>query len=413
MLRTRLSIQMYFQFAIWGSWATVMFTHLRNIGFDAGQCGMILSTGPLALMVSPLIAGQIVDRYFSTERFLAFAYVCTGLCFYGASRLNSAEYTQMWMYMFGSMLFYGPTLGLGNSIVFHHVPNAAASFPAIRMLGTIGFICAAFMVSTVQSWFNIDLHACLYVATGLCALNAVYCLTLPHTPPAKRDALAANSEPQGSATGKIFKLLRDPSFALFTVIAFFMLVFATPYYFRTGDFFKTHLGMNDKQIGPVQTIGQAAEILTMLALPLVYKFAGPKKTIALGLLAWTLRFVAFSIGSPAWLVVGAQSLHGACFAFGIAAAMIYFDSICDSDARGSMQSFLTWIAYGFGMFVGGAVAMPLMSKYSQIPDAANPGQTVLDWHTFWMIPAVGCFILFVVFMIGFKERPAQKRTEAA
>ena len=51
-------------------------------------------------------------------------------------------------------------------------------------------------------------------------------------------------------------------------------------------------------------------------------------------------------------MLAAQTLHGVCFAFALAAAMIYAERIGAPDVRASMQSFLTWLAYGFGLFIG-------------------------------------------------------------
>ena len=81
-VRTRLSIQMFLQFAIWGSWIPVLALHLDDLEFEGGQIGAIYGTGALASMISPLIAGQLADRYFPTQIFLAIAYFFTGGLFF-------------------------------------------------------------------------------------------------------------------------------------------------------------------------------------------------------------------------------------------------------------------------------------------------------------------------------------------
>ena len=394
-LRTRLFIQMFLQFAIWGAWAPVLFKHLLNIGFTSTQAGAIMGTGPLATMISPLIAGQIADRWFPTQRFLAFAYICTGGVLWRAANLQEPDFWPMWILCFLCMFFYAPTLGLGNSLCFHHSSDPRADFPIIRLGGTLGFITGSWVVAEVMEVMKLDLRACLYVGSVAAVLNAFYCVSLPNTPPSKN---TGNS----FAVGKLLKMLQDPSFLLFSVLSFFLLVFATFYYFKNAEFFPT-LGISDKWLGPIQTIGQIAEIGTMLILPAAYKLLGTKKTIAIGLLAWGLRFAIFAIGQPAWLVIAAQSLHGVCFAFALAAAMIYFERICDPDVRGTMQSFLSWITYGFGMFVGVFVMNGVGQHYTK-PNPEVPGQNITDWTGVWSVPAIGCGIILVVFLIGFKAR---------
>ncbi len=399
-LRTRLSIQMFLQFAIWGAWAPVLVKHLSNIGFTQNDSVMVMGTGPLAIMISPLIAGQIADRYFSSERFLAFSYFGAGIFLVLASMINGPEVSKMWWISLASMLLFGPTLGLGNSICFHHLADPRKDFPLIRVWGTIGWIATAFFVTAVQKVLNIDLRACLYVGAALSFVNALYCLTLPHTPPSgdKREQFAA---------AKVFGMLRDSSFALFTLIAFVLMIFATQYYFTNALFFPT-LGISDQWLGPTQTIGQVAEIGTMFILPLAYTRLGSKPTIAIGIFAWALRFAIFALGTPTWLVIAAQALHGVCFAFAIAGAMIYFERICTPDVRASMQSFLTWIAYGFGMFVGSLTIGFISAQFSK-PSPEKPAETVLNWHGFWAVPAAGCFVLLLLFLVGFKARDDQPK----
>ena len=69
-LRVRLSVQMFMQFAIWGVWLPVLGNHLKNLEFKDSEVGALYATGALATMISPLIAGQIADRYFATQWFL-------------------------------------------------------------------------------------------------------------------------------------------------------------------------------------------------------------------------------------------------------------------------------------------------------------------------------------------------------
>lgn len=411
-LRVRLFIQMFLQFAVWGAWAPVLFKHLLNIGFSPMQAGTIMGTGPLGIMIAPLIAGQLADRYFSTERYLSVSYLATAALLYWAATIQTPDYWMMWGICLGGMLSFGPTLGLGNSLCFHHLKDARADFPVIRLGGTLGWIASAFVVGFVMDWMKIDLRACLMVGAVISVVNAVYCLTLPHTPPAYKSRSADSKD--SFAIGKVLGMLKDPSFALFSFIAFVLLVFATFYYFTNSQFFSS-LGISDSWLGRVQTIGQVAEILTMLALPFAYKKLGTKITIAIGLFAWALRFAIFAVGDPVGLVIAAQALHGVCFAFAIAAAMIYFERISAPDVRGTIQSFLSFIAYGLGMFAGSFLLGIVSSKFTTtIPATAEaPAKTITDWHGIWSVPAIGCFVLLIIFLIGFRARDneaAEKET---
>src|SRR6185436_9670395 len=72
-----LSIMMFLQYAVWGMGLPVLGQYLQaspdagGRGFTGGQVGMILGlAGSLGAVSAPFIAGQLADRYFSTEKFL-------------------------------------------------------------------------------------------------------------------------------------------------------------------------------------------------------------------------------------------------------------------------------------------------------------------------------------------------------
>ncbi|HYF50005.1 MAG TPA: MFS transporter [Planctomycetota bacterium] len=397
-LKTRLSVQMFLQFAIWGAWVPVMGRHLQNLGFSGEQVGYVMTTGAIATMISPLIGGQIVDRYFASQRYLAFSFIASAVMFVLAA--VTTEYERMWWLALMAMIFFAPTLGLANSLSFHHLPDAQRDFPKVRLWGTVGWIAAGLVL---WAWLEITKRGigdCLFIAAGFAVLNGIYCLTLPHTPPKKEAA-----EP--FAVGKVLAMLKDPSFLVFNLLAFLLMMFATFYYFQSAMFLPT-LGITDQNLTLVLGTGQVLEILTMFALPWALRTLGTKYTIAIGLGAWSLRFFAFSLGSPAWLVVASQSLHGVAFAFALAGSMIYIEKISAPDVRGSMQSFLAFLTYGVGMFVGGIVGGKVNAHYTTKQLVNGEQVSVTDWSSVWLVPAIGCAAVTLVFLLAFTPRDSQK-----
>ena len=398
-LRTRLSIHMFLTYATWGAWAPVLAKHLQNIGFTPVQIGALYGTGALATMVSPLVAGEIADRWFPTERFLAVSYLVTGGLFLAAPWV--VEFHALWTLAFVAMLFYMPTLALGNSMSFHHLSDPRKDFPVVRVWGTIGWIAGGWILS---AWMNVaiarnlpgqGLRVCLALAGAISVLNALYSLTLPHTPP-KHDAA---SKP---AIGKTLAMLRDPSFAVLSAGAFLLMVFATSYFTRAPSFFPT-VGIRDQDLALVMSVGQIAEILTVLILPAVYLGLGARRTLLLGLAAWTLRFGLYAVGHPKWLVIGAQALHGACFAFVLAAASIYVERICAPDIRASVQNLLSFFYYGVEMFAGSWVSGAVSEHFT--------AGGVPDWRMIWAVPAAGCAGVFLLFLVGFHAKDVGTETE--
>lgn len=386
-LRVRLSIQMFLQFATWGAWLPVLGNHMAEMKATGDQIGYVYFTGPLALMIAPLLAGQIADRFFATQYYLSFSYLGTAACLYGISQ--SQDYNTVWWLALAGMIFFGPTLGLANSLSFSHMKDGSRDFPIVRMFGTIGWIAAGWVLGYAMTLTGKSYVVAFQIGALFSFINAIFVLTLPHTPP-KRDA------GESFAAGKVLKMLGDPSFIVFTFLAFVILIFATFYYNFGGLFMEKGMAVQKENVSRVMSIGQIMEILTMLVLgPALARF-GFKTVIAIGIVAWGARFGIFALGTPKELVIAAQGLHGVCFAFSLAAAMIYVDKISPPDIKGSMQSFLSFVTYGLGMAVGSVVAGKVLGHYT-VNDVTN-------WHGLWMIPTLGCAVVLVLFLAIFRSR---------
>ena len=398
-VRTRLWGQMFLQFAIQGAYAPVLGRYLETLGLTPTQQGFVLAAGCVAPIILPLIAGQSVDRWFPGQKVLSVCYFLTGGLLIAAGTVR--ECTPLIWLSFLVAMFFVPTMALANAVSFHHLADARRDFPIVRVGGTLGYIGAGWLLTawlklTETYGVNRSLGDSLYLAGIIAFVNAVYCLTLPDTPP-KRDAA------EKFALGKVLAMLKDPSFAVLSVLSFVMMIFASFYYFKTSNFMPT-VGVPDEWISTVMSVGQVFEIGMMFLLAWLYRRLGAKGIITLGLVCWLARFVIFAAYPRAGPVVAAQVLHGACFAFALAATMIYVDRICTPDVRGSMQSFLGWVM-GLGTLLGAWVSSAVQDAYT--------ADNVANWSRIWTVPAVGMAVVLVVFVVAFRARDTEEKPVTA
>ncbi len=79
-VKFRLGVMMFLQYAIWGAWAPVLSAYLQNnLGFSGVETGFIFSLLPLATIISPFIGGQLADRWFPTQKVIAFLQLVGGV----------------------------------------------------------------------------------------------------------------------------------------------------------------------------------------------------------------------------------------------------------------------------------------------------------------------------------------------
>src|SRR5882762_7942769 len=147
-VRTKLSVMMFIQYAVWGSWAVSLGGYLdETLGFSGGQIGAIYATTAIAAMISPLYMGYLADKLFATEKMIGVLHLI------GAGLLGAAAVTTDFQILRAIMVVYAicymPTLALTNSISFANISNPEKQFPGIRVFGTWGWIVAGWIVGFV------------------------------------------------------------------------------------------------------------------------------------------------------------------------------------------------------------------------------------------------------------------------
>jgi nucleoside transporter len=406
-LRLSLSVMMFLQFAIWGSWFVVFYPYLTGKGFTDKEAGAIMGNMALGAIFSTVFAGYLADRFLASERMMAVLHlVGAGLLYWMAQIQNREEFWTLFAVSLAYSLLYNPTLALSNSIAFSHVPNATRDFPGIRVLGTLGWIAVGFVIDMLPRGGAATASATngpLLLAAGLSAGLGIYCFFLPHTPPAGK---AGSTVPFLKALG----LFKDFSFAVFFVVSFVITTVLAFYYTVTSDYLQQAVKVHD--IGSTMAIGQMAELVLLPLLPIFLYRLGMKRVLALGMLAWGVRYALFSAGGPDGipraLVILGIALHGVCFDFFFAAGFIYVDNEAPREIRASGQALFSFLTYGLGMWLGTLLCGEVKALFtSQGLGEGGKWITTVDWGLFWLVPSAGVLLSLTVFAIFFRggQRP--------
>jgi nucleoside transporter len=381
-VRVKLSGMMFLQYFVWGAWFVTMGTYLgQTLKFSGTQIGLAYGATALAAMISPFFVGMIADRFLATEKALAILHLLGGLLMYAASR--AVTFGAFYPLLVAYALCYMPTLALTNSLSFDHMKEPAREFPAVRALGTIGWIVAGLLVG--------GLHIEPTVAPLEIAAGASF--VLPHTPPHAsghaitiRDILGLDA----------LTLMGDRSFATF-MIGSFLLCIPLQFYYTFTNVFLNEIGLAEP--ASKMTLGQMSELGFMLLLPFLLARIGVKRILLIGMVAWALRYVLFAygnIGPLAWMLYLGILLHGVCYDFFFVAGQIYVDQRADIQIRAAAQGFLAFITQGAGLYVGSRLSGPVVDAFTQ-------GSTH-DWRTIWLIPAGLAAAILLVFAALFSPR---------
>jgi nucleoside transporter len=387
---TRLSVMMFLEYLIWGSWLPLLALYLGDVlGFTGSQIGWVFATQAIACVFGLYFGGQIADRVLSTEKLLAVLHLIGG-----AAMFALAFQTTFWSFLIVMLIYqlaYMPTMSLTNAICFHHISNAQTEFGRIRLWGTIGWIAASWpFVFILAGKTGPDLHAALssiFTVAGLASIAlAAFSLTLPHTPPAVR-------EPGASAPMKAIALLRDPVM-LVLFIATTMDALVHQCYVQWTSPFLQQAGLAENLIMAAMSVGQVAEIASMALLGWALARMGWRWTMTIGILAHAARFFVFAIGDPLWLMVAINLVHGMCYAFFFAAVYIFVDERCPRDARASAQGLFNLVILGIGPFAGSLL-------WGRLGDVFRTADGAVDFSRLFLAPAAlglaAAFLMTVAF----------------
>lgn len=428
-IRWRLSAMMFLQYAIWGAWAPFLWTYLvdknTGLGMTDGQAGIVFGMLALACILAPFTGGQIADRWVSTEKFLGVVHLGGAVVLFFLARAHGFANVSALMALY--CLLYAPTLALTNSIGFRNIEDQKV-FGQIRVLGTIGWICAAFMLTLVRSKgfpipalaevaperfipaiaFNavpVGMSDCLMLAGVLSVIMGFLCFFLPHTPPAKEDA----ADPW--AFREAFVMLKNKNFLIFMLIAFVVTTELQFYYGPTEQFLQTALKIKPAVTPMVLAVAQAAEFFAMaFVLGYALRKWGVRKTMALGTIAWPLRYIVFALAplgavevmKP--IVIASLMFHGLGYTFFFVASQIYVDMVSPKDIRASTQSLLALVTLGIGTWLGAQFTGFIKGYF-------NPVANVANWTPFFLVPCVLTVLCAIAFLLFFRDTKADAKVD--
>lgn len=388
---------MFLQFFIWGAWYTTIAVYMTNHGM-ATLTHWPYTVNPIAAIVAPFFLGLVADRYFATEKVLGFLHILGGLILFAAPRFTGAPTTFILLLLLYN-LCYMPTLGLANSLAFHHIQSQEQQFPLIRVFGTVGWIAAGLFISLLLGRLvgGVPEQTAmpLYTAAAASVLLGVFCFTLPHTPPRG----AGQPVSLRSIAGlDAFKQIGDRPFYVFIIASLLLCIPLAAYY----NFTQLYLGAAGvTKIAATQTLGQMSETLFMLLMPLMFMRLGVKKMLMIGMGAWVLRYVLFALAAPNavfWMIVLGVLLHGPCYDFFFVTGQIYVDKKSTPAVRGQAQGFLVLVTYGVGMLIGAQVAGRVFNSFL----GTATSLTLEQWGRFWIFPASFAAAVLVFFALFFR-----------
>ena len=398
-IRAKLSVMMFGQYFVWGAWWVTLGAYMNTIGFDA-IIGTTYSVQGWAAIVTPIVFGVVADKYLNAEKlFSLLHFIGAGLIFWLSTITGSPAL--FFGVALAYMLCYMPTIPLSNTIAFSTLDNVERQFPAIRVLGTVGWIVAGLAIG----YFALEqTRVPMVIAAAASLALAAFGFALPKTPPQGKSGGAELLEQTGL---DMFRRVRDRSFWVF-IAASLLICIPLAFYYAYTNTFLVEVGV--RGAAAVQSLGQVSEIAFLLLLPFFFARFGIKWVLVVGMTAWAVRYVAFAYGIDAGgapvmaLLLFGIILHGVCYDFFFVAGQIYVDKKLPPEMRARAQSFLSLVTLGLGTVIGANIANAIYVANTVSADTH-------EWRTIWLIPAGLALVVAIAFAFAFKERDVHVHAE--
>ncbi len=418
-LRTRLIVMNFLQFAVWGAYLTSQGRYLGSVGL-ASSIGWFYSIQGIVSIFMPAIMGIIADKWIQAQKIYGFCHLSAAIFMMAAGLygMTSGDEPQLWI-LFSlyslSVAFYMPTLALSYSVSYNALERAGMDtvkdFPPIRVFGTVGFICSMWFVDLMGYMAG---PAQYIVSAFIGIVLGCYAFSLPSCPTAT--AVGKESTSFAEVLGlDAFKLFKDSRMAIFFIFSLLLGAalqitnsFANPFLGDFGGVAQYQNSFGVEHSGILISLSQISETLCILLIPFYLRKWGIKKVMLIAMFAWVLRFAFFGLGNPGegvWLFVLSMVVYGVAFDFFNISGSLFVNQNTDTSMRSSAQGLFMLMTNGIGAAVGTLAAQAVVNAFVNVhPIETEAVARMAGWQASWYVFAAYSLVVAVLFAIIFKYK---------
>lgn len=399
--RIQLSAMMFLQYLLFAAWFTQLASYLDKIKVEGTLKALIVSSMAIGSLVSPIVC-MFADRHFASQKVLMVLNIVCAILLFAAAQVTSP--IALFVLLLLAMFCYMPTWSLTSAIAMANCPSE--QFAWIRVFGSIGWFASGIFSFVALKFFKTTIDATaipLLCGAGTAVVAAILNLTLPNTPPPAKGKPASIVD---ALSLRALTMLGDMRFAFFMLICLLAMIPFTMYFSLGSQFFKAQ---GFEMVTATMNWGQFVEMFMMLLVPISLARFGIKWTIAIGLAAQLVRFLAFWGGGQGYANLYFLSilLHGAIFGFLIVGGQVYVDKKAPAELKAQSQGLFGLMVFGIGMLIGNFFNVKLIDHFT-----AEITKTI-DWNSIWMVQIVISVALLAALLVFFKKNDTQPAVQKA
>jgi NHS family xanthosine MFS transporter len=402
-VKFRLILMNFLEFFVWGAWLISLGDYMFNVlHFRGEEVGSVYGTMGVASVFTPALFGIVADRWMNAERVLGLCHIAGALMLIWASTLTNFHLFRLAMLL--NCFFFMPTIALNNTVSYIILGkrgfDVVRDFPPIRVWGTVGFVCAMWVIDFC-GWKQSPNQ--LYVGAAAGFALGLYAFTLPACFPIRSGPKPSFFSSLGLDAFVLFLRPKMLIFFLFSMLLGFALqisnAFASPF---LSDFaripeYAHSFGVRHSVL--LISISQISETLFILTIPFFLRRFGIKRVILLSIFAWVFRFGLFGIGNPGSglpFLVLSMIVYGMAFDFFNISGSLFVERETEVRIRASAQGLFMLMTNGIGAYLGTLLSGLVVDIYTE--------NGVRDWHSIWLIFSAYALALGIAFPLVFRYK---------
>ncbi len=373
---------------------------INTLGFTGLQTGSVYATMGIASVFMPPLLGIVADKWINVERVLGICHLIGAALMIWASTVT--DFQTLYLVMLLYSMFYMPTIALSNTVSYIALEKngyeIVKTFPPIRTWGTVGFICAMWIVDLTGLSTSAQQ---LYVTSAAALLLGIYSFFMTKCPPVK----STTKKSLASSLGlDAFVLFKQRKMLVFFVFAMFLgaalqitNTFGGSFLLDFNKDYADSFAVQHSSI--LLSISQISETLFILTIPFFLQRFGIKTVMLMSIFAWVLRFAFFGIGNPGdglVFLVLSMIIYGMAFDFFNISGSLFVEKEADIKIRASAQGLFMLMTNGLGAFVGGMLSGWVVDYFTT--------DGVKDWPSIWFTFAAYALVLGIAFQFVFKYK---------
>jgi|TARA_B110000977_G_scaffold60564_1_gene82277 PPP family 3-phenylpropionic acid transporter len=315
--------------------------YLQSLEFNALQIGFLLSLFQFSRIFAPNFWGWLADHTEERARWIRFTALVGVIGFCGIFWANT--FVTMLVIMMAMSIFTSSTLPLAESLTLAHLSShkGDSSYSKIRLWGSVGFICAAFILGFIIDQLDINAVVWALLITQVAILGAS--MTIPEK---KVQLLGVVRRP-------IISVIKNPQ-VIFVLIGCALMVSSHGLLYNFYSIFLKSHNYSSFVIGCLWSIGVVCEIAIFLLMPKILRRINVRQVVLISLAFAVIRF--YLIGAYVdhlLILIFAQMLHAATFGSFHVASIHIIEHFFNKDHHARGQTLYNSITYGVGGAIGG------------------------------------------------------------